>query len=250
MLRTIIVEDEKNNRETLRSLLAEFCPEVELCGMAASVDEALPLVRSLRPDLLFLDIELQTGTGFDLLAQLGTIDFELVFTTAFEQYAIKAIKFSSLDYLLKPIDLEELQAAVAKAEQRKRQSTQQMQLDVLLSHLRPGGLHSRRICLAAADGLEFIETSDILYCEANGAYTTFYITAGRKITVSKNLKEYERLLDDQHFMRVHNSYVVNLLEVRRFVRTDGGYILMKNEAKISLSPRKRQEFLDRMGELG
>lgn len=120
MLRALIVEDEKHNRETLKNLLTEFCPEVQVAGMAASVDEALLLIRSVRPDLVFLDIELQTGTGFDLLSQLKDLDFEVIFTTAFEQYAIKAIKFSSLDYLLKPIDLEELQAAVAKA--LKRQS--------------------------------------------------------------------------------------------------------------------------------
>lgn len=251
MLRTVIVEDEKHNRETLQALLGEFCPEVSVVGMAESVSEALPLIRNTRPDLLFLDIELQTGTGFDLLNQLGDhTGFEVIFTTAFEQYAIRAIKFSSLDYLLKPIDLDELQAAVAKAARQKNQADQKAQLDILLAHIRPHSPAAGRICLATAEGLEFIDTADVLYCEANGSYTNFMLRHGRKIVVSKNLKEYEMLLDARTFMRVHNSFLINLHEVRRFVKTDGGYILMNNETPISLSPKKRQEFLDRMAPKG
>jgi len=249
MLSAIIVEDEKHNRETLKNLLTEFCPEVQVNGMAASVDEALPLIRSVRPDLVFLDIELQTGTGFDLLAQLQDLDFEVVFTTAFEQYAIKAIKFSSLDYLLKPIDLEELQAAVAKALKRKSGAEQKTRLDILLSHLKPSAQAERRICLSTADGLEFITTSDILYCEANGSYTLFLLKNDRKIMVSKNLKEYESLFDETHFMRVHNRYLINLREVRRFVKTEGGYILMNNEAQIAISPKNRAAFLEKMAQI-
>lgn len=250
MLRAIIVEDEKHNRETLKNLLTEFCPGVQVQGMAGSVEEALPLIRSVQPDLVFLDIELQTGTGFDLLAQLQDLDFEVVFTTAFEQYAIKAIKFSSLDYLLKPIDLEELQAAVAKALKRKSGAEQKARLDILLSHLKPSLQPERRICLSTADGLEFITTSDILYCEANGSYTNFHLKNDRKIVVSKNLKEYESLFDENHFMRVHNRYLVNLREVRRYVKTEGGYILMNNDAQIGISPKNRAAFIEKMGQIG
>ncbi len=250
MLRAIIVEDEKHNRETLKNLLSGFCPEVQLEGMAASVEEALPLIRNVRPDLVFLDIELQTGTGFDLLSQLQNLDFEVVFTTAFEQYAIKAIKFSSLDYLLKPIDVEELQAAVAKALKRKSSAEQNARLDILLAHLKPSAQPEKRICLSTADGLEFINTSDILYCEANGSYTNFQLKNDRKIMVSRNLKEYESLFDENHFMRVHNRYLVNLREVRRFVKTEGGYLLMNNDAQIGISPKKRAEFIEKMGEIG
>ncbi len=250
MLRAIIVEDEKHNRETLKNLLTEFCAGVQVKGMAASIDEALPMIRTEHPDLVFLDIELQTGTGFDLLAQLQDLDFEVIFTTAFEQYAIKAIKFSSLDYLLKPIDLEELQAAVAKAVKKKSGAEQKARLDILLAHLKPSVQSDRRICLSTADGLEFITTSDILYCEANGSYTNFHLKNERKIMVSKNLKEYESLFDENQFMRVHNRYLINLREVRRFVKTEGGYILMNNEAQIGISPKKRAEFIEKMGEIG
>ncbi len=250
MIRAVIVEDEMHSRESLKNLLRDFCPEVEVCGAAGSVEEALPLIRATSPELLFLDIELQNGTGFDLLRRLPDMDFEVIFTTAFEQYAIQAIKFSSLDYLLKPIDIDELQEAVAKARQKQDKQHSKAQLEVLLASLegrRPGA--SSRICLATAEGLEFLQVDDILYCEANGSYTTFHLRGSRKAVVSKNLREYEKLLEEHPFMRVHNSYLVNLREVQRYVRAEGGYILMKNNAQVSISPKKREEFLQRMAGL-
>lgn len=249
MLRVIIVEDEKHSQETLRNMLVEFCPEVEVCGIAENVDAAVDLVHSCRPDLLFLDVELQTGTGFDVLDQLAGLNFEVIFTTAFEQYAIKAIKLSSIDYLLKPIDLDELLQAVEKAREKKSAEENQAQLQVLLSNLNRNAAASHRICLATSEGLEFLQTDDILFCEANGSYTNFFLKNGNKIIVSKNLKEYELLLGEGHFMRVHNKYLINLHEVKRFVKSDGGYILMKNDAQISISPRRRDDFLYRMAEL-
>lgn len=251
MIRAVIVEDEMHSRESLKNLLRDFCPDVEVCGAAGSIEEAVPLIRSTQPGLLFLDIELQNATGFDLLRRLPDMDFEVVFTTAFEQYAIQAIKFSSLDYLLKPIDIDELQEAVAKAREKQGKHQNHAQLEILLANLearRPSA--QSRICLATADGLEFLEVEDILYCEANGSYTTFHLHAARKIVVSKNLKEYENLLEGHPFMRVHNSFLINLHQVQRYVRSEGGYILMKNNAQISISPKKREEFLQRMAELG
>lgn len=251
MLRAVIVEDEMHSRESLKNLLRDFCPQVEVCGAAGSIEEAVPLILSVQPSLLFLDIELQNGTGFDLLRRLPDMDFEVIFTTAFEQYAIQAIKFSSLDYLLKPIDIDELQEAVAKALQKQNKNQNKTQLEVLMANLesqRPGA--QNRICLATAEGLEFLQVEDILYCEANGSYTNFHLRDGRKIVVSKNLKEYENLLDGRPFMRVHNSFLINLREVQRFVRSEGGYILMKNNAQISISPKKRDEFLQRMTSIG
>jgi two-component system LytT family response regulator len=236
-----------HSRETLKNLLREFCPGVELLAAAASIDEAVPLLLNTEPDLVFLDIELQTATGFDLLRRLPDASFEVVFTTAFEQYAIQAIKYSSLDYLLKPIDIDELQAAVAKARERKNEQQKHAQMEVLLANLenqKPGA--GRRICLSTADGLEFLHVEEIMYCEAAGSYTTFHLRDDRSVLVSKNLREYELLLDNQAFMRVHNSYLVNLKEVQRYVKTEGGYLLMKNGAQIGISPRKREEFLERM----
>jgi two-component system, LytTR family, response regulator len=245
MLRVVIVEDEIHSRETLKNLLQEFCEGVEIVGMAGDVPTAVDVIRKENPDLLFLDVELQSGTGFDVLEQLPDIHFDIVFTTAFEQYAVRAIKLSSIDYLLKPIDIEELRKAVEKARQKRGADDQKKQLETLIANL-SGTPGKKKICLATSDGLEFIDVADIMYCEANGSYTNFNLTNGTKILVSKNLKEYESMLADQNFMRVHNSFLINLAEVKKFVKSEGGYILMKDNAQISISQKNREEFLNRM----
>lgn len=241
-LRAIIVDDEKHSRETLKSLVTEFCADVEVLTTASTITEAILAIKTLQPDLLFLDIELQTGTGFDILNQLGDVNFEVVFTTAFEQYALKAVKFSSLDYLLKPIDLEELQKAVAKARKIKDKNVYSKQLETLLHNLKQQQPNNNKICLATADGYEFINVEEIMYCKAEGSYTTFKLTNGTNLLVSKHLKEYENLLTDQHFMRVHNSFLINLNEVKKYVKADGGYILMNNDEPVSISRSKKDDF--------
>jgi two-component system, LytTR family, response regulator len=243
-MKAVIVEDEMHNREALRNLLIEFCEDVEVAGVAASVTEAVEIIRKTKPNVIFLDIELQLGTGFDVLAQITDLDLDVIFTTAFEHYAIKAIKFSSLDYLLKPIDVDELQNAVAKARTRIHESTHKQQLDILLSNLSAKGM--KKICLATADRIEFVRVEEIIMCEANGSYTNVYMKDKRKIMVSKHLKEYETLLGDENFMRVHNSFLINLNEVKQFVKSEGGYILMNDNQQVSISPKKRDEFFARM----
>jgi len=243
-MKAVIVEDEMHNREALRNLLIEFCEDVEVAGVASSVAEAVEVIRKIKPDIIFMDIELQVGTGFDVLAQITDLDLDVIFTTAFEHYAIKAIKFSSLDYLLKPIDIDELQGAVAKARARIHESTHKQQLEVLLSNI--GAKSMKKICLATADRIEFVRVEEIILCEASGSYTNVYLKDKRKIMVSKHLKEYETLLGDEKFMRVHNSFLINLNEVKQFVKSEGGYILMNDNQQVSISPKKRDEFFARM----
>jgi two-component system LytT family response regulator len=243
-MKAVIVEDEIHSRETLRNLIEEFCPDVNVAGVAGSVKEAVELIRSVKPNVVFLDIELQIGTGFDVLAQLTELSFDVVFTTAYEHYAIRAIKFSSLDYLLKPIDLEELQHALQKARTHQNEFVLKQQYEILLANMAGKGM--KRICLATADRLEFVNVSEIILCEANGSYTNVHLKGNRKIMVSKNLKEYETLLADENFMRVHNSFLINLNEVKQFVKSEGGYILMNNDQQVSVSPKKRDEFFARM----
>ena len=249
MLNVLIIEDEVHSRETLKTLLMDYCEDVNVMGMTGSLEEAVALINELHPELVFLDIELQTGTGFDVLNQVGQRNFEVIFTTAFEQYALKAIKFSSIDYLLKPIDLDELHEALQKARQKKDQLQTSRQLDLLLKNIGNKSDQKRKICLSTADGLEFIKVRNIIYCEANGSYTDFHIKPDIKLIVSKNLKEYEQMLVDYDFMRVHNSFLVNLHEVKKFVRSEGGYILMNNDAQISISQNKREDFLRQMSKL-
>lgn len=245
-LNALIVEDEKHNQEILKGLLTEFCEGIDIVGIAANVEDAVRLIRERRPDVVFLDIELQTGSGFDVLEQVKGIAPEVIFTTAFEHYAIKAIKMSSLDYLLKPIDLEELQEAVEKAKRAKNKPGYGEQLESLLQNLRIPQSDHVKLCLNTAEGMEFVNSRDLRYLKADGSYTQFHPISGVPILVSKHLKEYERLLPPSDFMRVHNSYLINLREVKRYVKADGGYILMKNEAHIPVSRSKKEEFLMRM----
>ena len=248
MLSVVIVEDEMHSRETLKNLLEEFCQPIDITGLAGNVEEAVEKVRLKKPDLIFLDVELQTGTGFEVLNRLQDMNFNVIFTTAFEHYAVKAIKFSSIDYLLKPIDIEELQQAVEKARLKQGQAESRQQMELLLTNLSSGPA-KRKICLATADSVEFISVSDIIYCEANGSYTNFHFTTRKQLLVSKHLKEYEGLLLEHNFMRVHNSFLINLAEVKKFVKSDGGYILMSNDIPIAISQKKRDEFMDRMASL-
>ncbi|MEH6764888.1 MAG: LytTR family DNA-binding domain-containing protein [Aequorivita antarctica] len=241
-LKAIIVDDEKHSRETLNNLVIEFCEDVEVLTTASNIEDAVLAIKTLKPDLLFLDIELQTGTGFDILEQLNEVNFEVIFTTAFEQYALKAVKFSSLDYLLKPIDLDELQKAVEKAKKIKDRNIYSRQLETLIHNLKQQQPINNKICLATADGYEFINVEEIMYCKAEGSYTSFKLINGINLLVSKHLKEYENLLTDQYFMRVHNSYLINLNEVKKYVKADGGYILMNNGEPVSISRSKKDDF--------
>ena len=247
-LKSVIVEDEKNSRESLKNIIEEFIDGVEVVGMAASVEEGISVIEEVQPDLVFLDIELQTATGFDLLDRIENRNFEVIFTTAFEQYALKAIKISSLDYLLKPIDIDELQLAVNKYKHKPKEGDMEKKVQLLLNQINNDDTPNK-ICLSTSDGFEFVDTENIVLCEANGSYTNFILKEGKQILVSKNLKEYENLLAGNRFMRVHNSFLINLKEVKKYVKSDGGYIIMNNAKEISISPRRKDEFMQKMSAL-
>lgn len=243
MYKAIIVEDEVHSRELLKNMVAMYCKDIIVAATAASVQEGVDAIKNQQPDLIFLDIEMQTGTGFDLLQQFPQANFDVIFTTAYDHYAVKAIKFSAVDYLLKPIDADELKEAMDKLIQKKKNNMGPAALQSLLNNLRtpPGGMQT--ITLATSEGLEFISLPDIIHIEANGPYSIFYLKQGRKIMVSKNLKEYEMLLADYHFLRVHNSHIINTREVKKMLKTDGGYAIMSDGAQIIISPKKKEEFL-------
>lgn len=245
--KALIVEDEVRSRDFLKNLVTEFCPELEVAGTATNVEEAVDFINGHSPDIVFMDIEMQTGTGFDVLQKIKQRNFHVIFTTAYDHYAIKAIKFSAVDYLLKPINLEELQEAVAKAVENIRQNAEGNKLELLIKNLRRPAGEDFSISLSTSEGVEFIQLGNIIRLEANGPYTTFFMKDGRKIMVSKNLKEYEILLSDHGFFRVHNSHMINLKEVRKMVKTDGGYAVMNDDSMIAISPKKKDEFIELMG---
>lgn len=238
-----IADDEVRSRELLQNLLEDLCPELTVTGAAATVDEAVKSIHQLQPQILFLDIEMHPGTGFDILQKLSaSVSAQVIFTTAYDQYAIRALRISAVDYLLKPIDVQELQSAVQKAIRQINNKQPQQQLQHLLQNL-VKQQQDYTISLSTSEGLEFIPIASVLHLEANGAYTIFYLKENRKIMVSKNLKEYESILADHGFFRVHNSHLINLKEVKRYLKTDGGYVVMNDDTNISISPRKKEELL-------
>jgi two-component system LytT family response regulator len=246
--KALIVEDELRSREFLKNLVSEFCPELEVTGTATNVDEAVAFINEQSPDIVFMDIEMQTGTGFDVLQRIQHRNFHVIFTTAYDHYAIKAIKFSAVDYLLKPINLEELQEAVKKAVQHIRQDADENRIELLIRNLRRPAGEDYSISLSTSEGVEFVQLGQIIRLEANGPYSTFFLKGDRKIMVSKNLKEYEILLSDHGFFRIHNSHIINLREVRKMVKTDGGYAVMNDNSMITISPKKKEEFISLMGQ--
>jgi two-component system, LytTR family, response regulator len=242
MLKVLIVDDEFKCREVLKVMLQESGIEINIVGTAEDVPSALDELHKHAPDLVFLDVELEQETGFDFLKQASPINFEVVFTTAYTHYAINAIKFSAIDYLLKPINPEELMNAIQKVIEKKNASTFKNKIDVLFQNLKGPG-NRQKIALPTTEGLIFVQVEDIVFCEADGAYTAIHLKSAGKIFVSKNLKEYETLLTDCDFFRVHNSFLVNLNEVKRYVKGEGGYVIMSNNLKVDVAKRKKDGFL-------
>jgi two-component system LytT family response regulator len=242
-LRALIIDDELRSREFLRNLLNEYCAQVHIAGSASSVEEAIKLIQQLKPNLVFLDIEMQSGTGFDVLQQVEQHHFHVIFTTAYDHYAIQAIKFSAADYLLKPIDMEELRLAVQKVEEKIVSNTSQQTMQLLLQNLRQSKSDDFSIALSTSEGVEFVPLHQIIRLEASGPYTSFFLKEGKKIIVSKNLKEYEQMLGEYYFFRVHNSHIINLKEVKKMIRTDGGYVVMNDDSTIAISPKKKDDLM-------
>lgn len=242
-MKAVLVDDEKNALEMLEWMLQKSCPEVEIVAMCDSPLDALEKIKVLKPDVIFLDIEMPQLNGFDLLDRLGKHESDVIFTTAYNQFAIKAFKVCALDYLLKPIDPEDLKTAVEKAANRKNKMSPE-QLDLLLSYMKPEKPKSKRIALTASDHLIFVETEKIIYCESDSNYTLFFLTDGQKIIVSKTLKDVEEILEGTDFFRVHASYLINMKHVSKFTRGDGGYVVMSNNQHITVSRKKKDEFFE------
>ncbi|GAB3690972.1 LytTR family DNA-binding domain-containing protein [Spirosoma flavus] len=251
-LRAAVIDDEANARQALISLLRILCPDVVVCGEAKNVDTGIELIRKEKPNLVFLDIQMPGKTGFDLLSSFDTIAFGVVFTTAYQEYAVKAFRFSAIDYLLKPIDPDELQAAVEKFK-IQHDSVNPQQLKILQEHIQnpqPSGLKKRtrndnqRIALPTAEGIHFVQMTDIIQCESLGSYTKFHLVGSKPIVVSRLLKEYEEILDNYYFFRVHQSNIVNLEHIKRYVKGDGGQVWLSDNTEVEVSRRRKEEFLE------
>lgn len=249
MIRSVIIEDEKNSAERLRLLLErDHFAEVEVLAWLKSMDEAITFLTGYEVDLVFLDVEIQDRTAFDLLEKLPKIDFKIIFTTAHQEYALKAIKVSALDYLLKPVDAEELKEALGKVGKKSVQDEKK----AILSLLKDWSLNPKlpeKLALPSVNGIEFVLISEIIRCQADVNYTHFFLKDGRKITVAKTLKEFENQLRDHDFFRVHNSHLINLREVRFYHKGKGGTLQLQDGSEIEVASRRKEDLMEALGKI-
>jgi len=241
MLKAIIIDDEKHSCDALKMLLDKCCPHVQVLTICHSGDEGINKINELKPQLVFLDIEMPHMNGFQMLEKLPEISFEIIFTTSYDQYAITAFKFSALDYLLKPVDREELEKAVKKVE-RKMSPAISQQLEILMQKINQPFVPVQRIALPTMQGLEFVPVESITRCDSSNNYTEFFLAGNKRLLVSRTLKEVEDMLAEYGFLRVHHSHIVNLNAITRYIKGEGGYLVMADGSTVDVS-RSRKELL-------
>jgi two-component system, LytTR family, response regulator len=241
MKTAVIIDDVENARISLRKDLEDYCPEIELLGEADGVVNGAKLIKEHNPDIVFLDIQMKDGSGFDLLEILPEVNFSLVFTTSSNDYAIQAFRFAAVDYLLKPIDPAELMDAV-----KKTGATGSQNLDVLKSNLKPG---NARLALNSQDKIQVVKVEDIVRCESNGSYTLFFLNSGEQILVTRTLKEFDQMLANHGFLRVHQSHLINMDYIREFIKSEGGYLVLQDRSEIPVASRKRSSVMKALNQM-
>jgi len=243
MIHCILIDDESNSLEMMEWLLQTYCPQVKIDAMCNAAEKGIAAIMQHKPDVIFLDIEMPHMNGFDMLEHFDNLFFDVVFCTAYDQFAIKAFKYSALNYLLKPVDPDDLKETIRRLEEKKAVPTRE-QLELLLQGFRGAQKQTaNRIALTTNDGMIFVTTADILYCEAESNYTTVVLN-NRKVVVSKTLKEIDEALAGNDFYRIHNSFLININQIQKFVRGDGGYVIMSDGKPVTIARSRRQEFMD------
>lgn len=246
MIRSVIIDDEQHCVRALLSDLQQHCPSIEVLDSCYSAKEGIMAIKKNQPDLVFLDVEMPWMNGFEMLEVLGDVDFSIIFTTAHDEFAAKAFRISAVDYLLKPIDANDLKAAVQKVEKKMDEGSNLLHISNLLRNIRQPSIE-QKIALPQREGYEFIEVSSIIYCQAEGAYTKVFIREKRPMLISRTLGDVEELLPPEIFQRIHHSTLINVTYVSQFLRSDGGYIVLKNGEKLSVSKAKKEMLMARLG---
>lgn len=241
-LKAILVDDELSSLQNLQQKLGEFCPDIEIIASAQKPEEAIILIRQHKPDVLFLDIEMPRMNGFRMLEELGDIPFEIIFTTAYNHYAVEAIRISAFDYLTKPIAIRELQQAVERLLQQKQHPVKE-KLNVLKQSLNSTHSQEEKIAIPTSEGLDFIPIKNIVHIESSSNYSKIYLTEGKPLLVTKLLKDFEDMLSPFHFFRIHNSHLINLKYIKKYIRGEGGQVIMQNGDTIDVARRKKEEFV-------
>ncbi len=243
MIRTIIIEDEPVSREMLTLMLQRHTADIEIIDTCSNPTDGIESIAKHQPDLVFLDIQMPKMNGFDMLKKISNINFEVIFTTAFDQYAINAIRTSALDYLLKPLDDEDLTAAIGKCRERMMEKKTKHRFENLFNNLSNKNPLDKTLALAASDGISFIKMCDILRVEANGRYAKFYLLNKETILVSKTLGDFEEILSANQFFRIHDSSIINLNHVKKYTRGDGGTVLLSDNTELDVARRRKEEFI-------
>jgi two-component system LytT family response regulator len=243
MMKAVLIDDEKNALEMLEWQLHTYCPQVEIVATCNSADKGITAIRQYQPQLVFLDIEMPKKNGFEVLQQFPDPLFDVIFTTAYNQFALKAFRFAALDYLLKPIDADDLVTAVKRYEKKKLQNNFSEQLDILIQQYKQPNAVPDKVSFSTQQAVHFIKPETILYCESDSNYTTLHFIGNTKMVVSKTLKEVEEMLIHYNFLRIHHSFIINLKEVSRYVKTDGGAIEMSNGVQLPISRQKKDEVI-------
>lgn len=250
MITALLIDDDDNLRAGMKSLLNRYAPEIAILGEADSVKTGTELLLKTEPQVVFLDIHLGDGSGFDLLEEVnkrGKLNSQIVFITAHEQYAIKAFRFSALDFLLKPVDPDELEKVISKIKNVLVKSESVAHIDLLLENIRKKVDNFKRIALSTSDGIHLFEISDIIRCESEDNYTKFYIKNNKPVLISKTLKEYEDLLTEHGFERIHQSHLINLAYLKSYIKKDGGYVVMADNSNLPISQRKKERLQELIG---
>ena len=241
MISTLIIDDQEINRLHLKQMVKEHFPYIKIVGEADGVENGITAIIKHKPDIVLLDIKMTDGDAFDLLERINSISFKIIFVTAYEEYALKAIKFSAMDYLLKPVSVDDLKAAFLKAENQLLTDLK-VQLSNLQSNLQ--ATKDKTLVLRTSEKIFLININDIVRCEAGGSYTYFFINKQKKHIVSQPMKEFEELLTDSGFIRVHKSHLINISYIESFDKSDGGFVILKDETEIPVSRRKKNELLE------
>lgn len=249
MYKVVLIDDEKRIQSLLKNIIEEFADDVIVSGIAYNVQSGIELIRNTQPDIVFLDIEMPDGTGFDLLQELSNINFSLIFCTGHDGFAIKAFKYNAIDYVLKPFDIEEVITALEKAKENLNLKQKDITIKQLLNYKKTEGNNNKKIILKTANDIFIVKINDIYNCEAEKGYTTFKFKDDKMITVSKNLKEYEKILKIHNFIKTHQSHLVNINYIERFHKTEGAYLVLKNGRQIPISVRKKESILKAIEEM-
>jgi two-component system, LytTR family, response regulator len=245
-IKTIIVEDELKNIKVLEELISKYAFGLQVCGTAGHVDKAVELIESTSPDLLFMDVRLADGSSFEILRKLSKRQFELIFVTAYEDYALDAFKFAAIDYLLKPIGIPEFQEAIGRARKKLSEKKTYTDINSLLHQMALHNEHDKKIKIATVHGYEFVDVSSIIWCKSEGHYTTFYVTNKTRLTSSKNMGYFEEQLASYNFCRINHNIMINMQYIKSYMKGKGGYVVMNDGTELEISQRRKADFLNKL----